>query len=106
MFSRLGTKNRGVGARRAAEGSLDGAVTDASCSISRETAADVGHVFADHGTGGFQGAVHLADRPNPLLDRYVVTGDGQRFLGLVPVEKPAQPQMSVLVNWQTRHGTR
>jgi Tol biopolymer transport system component len=37
---------------------------------------------------------------NPVLDKYVVTADGQRFLGLVPVEGPTQPQMAVLLNWQ------
>jgi hypothetical protein len=37
---------------------------------------------------------------NPVLDKYVVTADGRRFLGLVPVERPAQPQMAVLLNWQ------
>jgi hypothetical protein len=37
---------------------------------------------------------------NPVLDKYVVTADGQRFLGLVPAERPAQPQMAVLLNWQ------
>ena len=39
---------------------------------------------------------------NPMLSRYVVTPDGQRFLGLVRIEKPPAPQMSVLVNWRPR----
>jgi eukaryotic-like serine/threonine-protein kinase len=39
---------------------------------------------------------------NPLIDKYVVTAAGQRFLGLVPVPRTAPPQMAVLVNWQPK----
>jgi hypothetical protein len=37
---------------------------------------------------------------NPILDRYEVTADGRRFLGLLTAERPARPQMSVLLNWR------
>ena len=47
----------------------------------------------------FDSGIHA----NPYLDRYVVTADGRRFLGLVPAPRPVAPQMAVLVNWQPKH---
>jgi eukaryotic-like serine/threonine-protein kinase len=38
--------------------------------------------------------------PLPLLDRYVVTPDGQRFLGIVPTGDGPRPKISALVNWR------
>jgi eukaryotic-like serine/threonine-protein kinase len=38
--------------------------------------------------------------PQPVLDRYVVSPDGQRFLAIVPTGAPPRPQLAVLVNWQ------
>jgi hypothetical protein len=38
--------------------------------------------------------------PLPLLDRYMVSRDGQRFLGIVPAGDTPRPQISALVNWR------
>jgi eukaryotic-like serine/threonine-protein kinase len=38
--------------------------------------------------------------PLPLLDRYVVSRDGQRFLGIVPTGDSPRPRISALVNWR------
>ena len=38
--------------------------------------------------------------PSPVLDRYVVSRDGQRFLGIVPTGDAPRPQISALVNWR------
>ena len=42
------------------------------------------------------------DPTSPLLDRYVVTADGQRFLGIVPVKSASVPQIAALLNWSER----
>jgi len=38
--------------------------------------------------------------PSPVLDRYVVSPDGKRFLGIVPAGDTSRPQISALVNWR------
>jgi Tol biopolymer transport system component len=38
--------------------------------------------------------------PSPVLDRYVVSRDGQRFLGIVPTGDGPRPKISALVNWR------